>query len=93
MTNADLKLVEQGVEQESDLKGLGPDIMKDCFVALTVIMLKEPFMSSEIKHIILLNTVSFVRKTGKYSEEQILQLAGAFDEIKKTYMTTNSFMG
>lgn len=65
---------------------------KDCFQAITLVLLKEPFLSGDMKHIIIHGMFSILRKKG-YTEDQISIFAEKMLKVVDTFEVTNEFMG
>jgi len=62
------------------------------YVTLMISMLREPFMSSDLKYIIIQNSYSYLREAG-YSNEQIEIYNERVKKIVRENIQINSFMG
>lgn len=62
------------------------------YVSLMISMLREPFMSSDLKYIIIQNSFSYLREAG-YSDEQIEIYNERVKKIVSENIQINSFMG
>ena len=62
------------------------------YVTLMISMLREPFMSSDLKYIIIQNSYSYLREAG-YSDEQIEIYNERVKKIVAENIQINSFMG
>jgi predicted SPOUT superfamily RNA methylase MTH1 len=62
------------------------------YVTLMISMLREPFMSSDLKYIIIQNSYSYLREAG-YSNEQIEIYNERVKKIVAENIQINSFMG
>jgi hypothetical protein len=64
----------------------------DAFMVVTIAMLQEPFMSSDCKQIVLHSALDLL-KTLNYSEEDVSAFKVKLNEVIKSTMTVNDFMG
>ena len=64
----------------------------DAFMVVTLSMLKEPFLSSDCKQLILYRAIGMLEELG-YSEEDIDVFREKLNEVIKHQMTVNNFMG
>ncbi len=78
--------------RESGERILSDKIMADCFVALTLSMLEQYFMSSDLKYFIIHDMYSNLKERG-YTEEQLDKVKIAMHNIVAKYNTRNNFMG
>lgn len=62
------------------------------YVATVLAIMKEPFVSSDAKYMMIQSSLRFLEEMG-YSSEKINEYAEKMSEIIKEHMTTNSFMG
>ena len=62
------------------------------YVTLMISMIKEPFMSSDLKYIIIQNSYNYLREAG-YSDEQIEIYNEKVKKIVTENIQINSFMG
>jgi hypothetical protein len=62
------------------------------YATLMIAMLREPFMSSDLKYIIIQNSFGHLREVG-YSDEQIEIYMDRVRKIVSENIRTNSFMG
>lgn len=62
------------------------------YVTLMISMLREPFMSSDLKYIIIQNSYSYLREAG-YSDDQIEIYNERVKKIVRENIQINSFMG
>lgn len=70
-----------------------PDMMcKDAFIALSVSLLQEFFMSGDTKYMIFQGMLSNLEKMG-YSQKDMEKFRKAVNESFEKFHTANSFMG
>jgi hypothetical protein len=62
------------------------------YISLTLAMLKEPFVSSDAKYLIIQSSFSYLKDMG-YSDEQIEAYIKPLREVVKKNIVINSFMG
>lgn len=62
------------------------------YISLMLSMLKEPFMSSDLKFLIIRGSLSYLEDMG-YSEEQINIYKDKLKKIVEFNIEVNSFMG
>jgi hypothetical protein len=62
------------------------------YISLTLSLLEEPFMSSDLKFLIIRGSFSYLKNMG-YSDEEIEVYASKLREIVKENIVVNSFMG
>jgi len=74
-------------------KVLPEKMMSDAFIALSLSLLQESFMSSDTKLFILQNMLDNLKQTGKYTEKEMDNFKDCMNQVIKMFMTTNSFMG
>lgn len=85
-------LVTQEVAVSPDkMAAVSLQMRADAFAAMTVAMLQEFFMSSDIKSIILMSTLRHLEK--KYNEDEMEVFRTAMIEIVNKYTKKNGFMG
>ena len=73
-------------------KGINTEVMADCFVALSLSVLRQFLLSSEHKYFIISDMLSNLEKKG-YSEEEMNKIKMAMNTIVDNYRTSNSFVG
>lgn len=78
-------------KKEEVFQGVSLQMRADAFAALTYSLLREPFMNSDLKAIILRSAVH--KLSEKYTEDEIAAFNEGFQEIIKRFFTKNSFMG
>ncbi len=74
------------VEQDSSVQPF------HAYISLTLAMLKEPFVSSDAKYLMIQSSFSYLRDMG-YSDEELEKYIDGVREIVKTNIEINSFMG
>lgn len=84
------------------IKDINGDIMKavdgcqvqpfHAYVSLMLAVLKEPFVSSDAKYLMIQSSFSYLKDMG-YSDEDIESYNEKVREIVKTNIHINSFMG
>lgn len=62
------------------------------YISLTLSLLKEPFVSSDAKYLIIQSSFGYLRDMG-YSEQEIEIYVTKLREVVKTNIEVNSFMG
>lgn len=62
------------------------------YISLVLAMLKEPFMSSDAKYLIIQSSFSYLEDMG-YTDEQIQEYIKPLQEVVKKNIVINSFMG
>ena len=80
-----LKIYEQG--QSPEMVN-----MKDAFVALSLSIMRETFMSSDTKYFIFLRMKGNLEEMG-YDEKSIQIFLQAVDKARANHTTANNFMG
>jgi hypothetical protein len=62
------------------------------YISLILGLLKEPFVSSDAKYLIIQSSFSHLREMG-YSDDEIEVYISKLKEVVKTNIVINSFMG
>lgn len=62
------------------------------YISLVLAMLKEPFMSSDAKYLIIQSSFSYLEDMG-YTTEQIQEYMKPLQEVVRKNIVINSFMG
>jgi hypothetical protein len=75
-----------------DSSALPEGTMRDCFVALTMAIMNEFFMSGDTKMMIFYGMISNLEKMG-YSPDEIEKFKVAINKLLATFHKKNSFMG
>jgi hypothetical protein len=87
-----LELSKQSTINAFNQSDLPEGAIRDCFVALTMSIMGEFFMSSDTKYFIILGMISNLEAMG-YSPEDIDKFKICMDKILKTFHKPNDFMG
>lgn len=88
----EIKRVELIPYDETGEKLINEKVMADCFVAMTLSMLQQHFMSSDLKYFIVEGMYSNLKEKG-YTEEELDKVKIAMRNIVAKYNTQNDFMG
>jgi hypothetical protein len=74
-------------------KDLPEKMMKDAFIALTLSLLGEFFLSGDTKMVVLQGMLGNLKDTGRYTEKEIDDFRECMNKVIKMFMTKNDFMG
>lgn len=88
----EIKRVELIPREENGDRIISEGVMADCFVAITLSMLQQHFMSSDLKYFIIHDMYSNLKERG-YTEEELDRVKIAMHNIVAQYNTRNDFMG
>lgn len=68
------------------------EMMRDCFIAMSMKILNEFFMSTMQKQKIFYGSLAYLKQMG-YNDEQITTIKTGMDELIKRFHKPNDFMG
>jgi hypothetical protein len=90
-----VKVISPGKEiatQPTKMSAISLQMRADAFTTLTLSMLREPFMNSTLKTLILAGMLSGLEQMG-YTEKEIEAFRAATGEAIDKFINVNSFMG
>lgn len=79
-------------EQFKNFQSVPDKVTRIAFLSLLTTLVQEPFMSSDMKFLVISSMVNKVEKFN-FTDEEIKNFKTATKEIVNSFMTTNQFMG